>query len=573
MLFGADRIRASMTFKCCAIIPSFNHSEVVGELARLLRDAALPAFIIDDGSDEPSRAVLAALHAPEQGVIVHRLDTNRGKGGAVMKGFELARAAGFTHALQIDADGQHDLAVLPEFIALGEAHPDALIAGAPIYDETMPLGRRLGRWITHFWVGIETVSMHPVDTMCGLRLYPLERVANLLTTHRLGRRMDFDIEIFVRLIWDGVPIFLVPVRVVYPSGNISNFDLIRDNWCITTTHTRLILAMPLRLTQILRNRRRPVDASRHWSSLVERGAYWGLSILALFYRLTGRYGCMVAVFPIALYFHLTGSEQRSASRDFLRRAYRAKGIDYDPGWVATFRHSLGFARKTVDTFAAWVGGIDPNAVVAIDKRTLDRVAASGQGILLIVSHLGNIEISRALLDDAQRSRIKLLVHTMHAQNFARVLNRFRPDAMVDTIQVTDLNPGTMIALKEAIEHGDWVAIAGDRTPVRGDERVSMAPFLGYDAPFPQGPYVLAHLLECPVYLMFCMRQEGGYGLYFELFAQRITLPRKDKQAAITGWAARYAKRLESFCLIDPFQWYNFFDYWQSPPSDEKAAAL
>jgi predicted LPLAT superfamily acyltransferase len=397
-------------------------------------------------------------------------------------------------------------------------------------------------------------------------------VANLLALHQVAHRMDFDIDIFVRLIWEGVPVFFVPVRVVYPSGNFSNFDLIRDNWRITKMHTRLVLAMPLRFSQILRNRHRSADTPRHWASMMERGAYWGLSILALLYRLTGRYGCMVAVFPIALYFNLTDSEQRKASREFLRRAYRTKGIDYDPGWVATFRHSFGFARKTVDTFAAWLGGIDPKAVVAIDKATLDRVAASGRGILLIVSHLGNIEISRALLDKAQRSRIKLLVHTMHAQNFARVMNRFRPDAVVDTIQVTDMNPGTMIALKEAIEHGDWVAIAGDRTPVRGDERVSIVPFLGQDAPFPQGPYVLAHLLECPVYLMFCMRQEGGYGLYFEMFAERITLPRRDKQAAISEWAARYAKRLESFCLIDPFQWYNFFDYWQSPPSDEKAAA-
>ncbi len=560
-----------MTLECCAIIPSFNHSEMVGELVRLLREAGLPIFIIDDGSDEPSRRALVALHAPEAGVIVHRLGVNRGKGGAVMKGFELARAAGFTHALQIDADGQHDLARLPEFIGLSEAHPDALIAGAPIYDETMPRGRRLGRWITHFWVGIETLSMRPADTMCGLRLYPLERVASLLASHRLGRRMDFDIEMFVRLIWDGVPIFFVPVRVVYPVGNVSNFALIRDNLRITMMHTHLVLAMPLRLTQILRNRHRPADAPRHWSSLAERGVYWGLSILALFYRLTGRYGCMVAVFPIALYFHLTGSEQRRASREFLRRAYRAKGIDYDPGWIATFRHLFGFARKTVDTFAAWVGGIDPKAVVAIDQRTLDRVAVSGQGILLVVSHLGNIDISRALLDDAQRSQIKLLVHTVHAQNFARVLGRFRPDAMVETIQVTDMNPGTMIALKEAIEHGNWVAIAGDRTPVGSDERISVAPFLGRDAPFPQGPYVLAHLLECPVYLMFCIRKKGGYGLYFEMFAERITLPRRDKQTAITEWAARYAKRLESFCLIDPFQWYNLYDYWQSPLADEKAA--
>jgi predicted LPLAT superfamily acyltransferase len=561
-----------MTFKCCAIAPSYNHGEMVGELVQRLREINLPVFVIDDGSDEPTRTTLSALHAPENEVFVYRLDTNRGKGAAVMKGFDLARAAGFTHALQIDADGQHDLSNLAEFIVLGEAHPDALIAGAPIYDATLPRGRRIGRSITHFWVGIETLTNRPVDSMCGLRLYPLERVTKIRTNHRLGRRMDFDIEIFVRLIWEGVPLFFVPVRVVYPRGNISNFDLIRDNWAIAVMHTRLVLAMPLRLPAILRKRRRPIDAPNHWASVAERGAYWGLTILALFYRVVGRYGCMVAVLPIALYFNLTNPEQRRASREFLRRAYRAKGIDYNPGWLATFKHSFGFARKMVDTFAAWLGGIDPTTIVAADKRAPDSVAESGQGVLLVVSHFGNIEISRALLDDAQRARIKILVHTVHAENFARILRQFRPAAMANTIEVTEMNPGTMFVLKEAIERGDWVAIAGDRTPVRGDERISIAPFLGHDAPFPQGPYVLAHLLECPVYLMFCIRQDGVYRLYFEMFAERIKLPRRDKQAAIGDWAARYAKRLESFCLIDPFQWYNFYDFWQTPHSAEKAPA-
>ncbi len=558
-----------MTFNCCAIIPSYNHSELVGVLVRHLRDLELPVFIIDDGSNEPTRAALAALHAPECEVTVDRLDTNRGKGAAVMRGFDLARAAGFTHALQVDADGQHDLSKLAELIALGAAHPDALIAGAPVHDTSMPRGRRIARSITHFWVGIETLTLHPVDTMCGLRLYPLEGVRKLQACHRLGHRMDFDIEIFVRLIQGGVPVFLVPVRVVYRPGNVSNFHLIRDNWLITVTHTKLVLGLPLRAPAMLRRSRPPDDASSHWASLAERGAYWGLGFLALVYRVIGRNGCIVAVLPIALYFHLTGAEQRRASREFLRRAYRAKGIDYEPGWLATFKHSFGFARKTVDTFAAWLGGMKSNEVVAIDKSTLDSAAASRQGILLIVSHLGNIDISRALLDDAQRSRLKILVHTIHAENFSRILRQFRPEAMADTIQVTDLNPGTMIALKDAIERGDWVAIAGDRTPVRGDERISMAPFLGRDAPFPQGPYVLAHLLECPVYLMFCIRQEGRYSLYFEMFAERISLPRRDKQAALSSWTARYAQRLESFCLIDPYQWYNFFDFWQSPAASEK----
>jgi predicted LPLAT superfamily acyltransferase len=105
--------------------------------------------------------------------------------------------------------------------------------------------------------------------------------------------------------------------------------------------------------------------------------------------------------------------------------------------------------------------------------------------------------------------------------------------------------------------------------VTAEERVSRVPFLGHDAPFPQGPYVLAHLLECPVYLMFCLRHRRSYSLYFEKFADRIILPRRDKSLAIAQWAASYARRLESFCLIDPLQWYNFFDFWSAAPPTAK----
>jgi predicted LPLAT superfamily acyltransferase len=558
-----------MSFQCCAIIPSHNHSAVIAEIVSALRANGLFVFIIDDGSDDAHQAALAALHAPDGGVAVHRFAVNRGKGAAVIKGVELATSAGFTHALQIDADGQHDLAQVPALIALGKNHPDALIAGAPLYDQTMPRSRRIGRWITHFWVGIETLSLHPADTMCGFRLYPLDRLNALLGSRRLGQRMDFDPEIMVRLIWDGVSIFFVPVRVAYPDGNVSSFALLGDNWRITKMHTRLVCAIPWHLPQMFRNRRRITPNSNHWAALGERGAYLGLRILALFYRLTGRYGCIAAVFPISAYFYLTNHEQRRSSQLFLRRAYQAQGIDREPGWLDTFRHSFGFARKTVDTFAAWMGSLDPAIVETADRQTLDSVIASGQGILLIVSHLGNIEISRALMKDDERSRIKLLVHTLHAQNFARILQQFRPAAIADTIQVTEINPGTMIALKEAIEAGGWVAIAGDRTPVTADERVSRVPFLGYDAPFPQGPYLLAHLLECPVYLMFCLRRDRGYSLYFEKFADRIKLPPRAKSEAITQWAASYARRLESFCLIDPLQWYNFFDFWNAAPAATK----
>jgi len=132
----------------------------------------------------------------------------------------------------------------------------------------------------------------------------------------MGERMDFDPELMVRLIWEGVPVYFVPVRVAYPDGNISSFALLADNWRITRMHTRLVFAMLSRLRGILRNHRRHSGSPDHWAALGERAAYLGLRILALLYRLTGRYACIAAVFPVAAYFNLTSREQRRSSRMF-----------------------------------------------------------------------------------------------------------------------------------------------------------------------------------------------------------------------------------------------------------------
>ena len=549
-----------MSFRPCAVIPSRNHAAVLGDIVQRLGAAGLAVFIVDDASDAPARDAIAGLHAPEHGVVVFRFAQNQGKGGAVVKGFELARAAGFSHAAQIDADGQHDLAALEPLLALGEAHQDALILGAPVYDRTVPLGRRLGRWLTHLCVAAEILSPRIIDTMCGFRLYPLAPVLALLAAEPVGRRMDFDTEIVVRLIWRGVRVQCVGVRVTYPAGNTSNFAMLRDNWLMTRMHVRLLLGMLVRLPRRLRAAA-PADMPRHWSGIGERGAYWGLRLLVAIYRVAGRSGCMAALLPIALYFHLTGPEQRRASRIFLRRAYVASGKGREPGWLDGLRHSLGFAGKVVDAFAAWVGGIDHAAVEVMDKAEIRRVTTSGRGIVLIVSHLGNAELSRATLDPGTRDRITLLVHTRHAENYARLLRRFRPEAAFNALQVTEVTPATILTLKETVDRGGWVAIAGDRTPVEGGERTSRARFLDHDAAFPQGPYIIAHLLGCPVYLMFCLREDGRYRVYFERFAERIELPRRDKEAALAVHAQRYARRLEAYCLRDPLQWYNFFDFW------------
>jgi glycosyltransferase involved in cell wall biosynthesis len=238
--------------RLCAVVPTHNHWRALGEVLGPLRQAGLKVFVVDDGSAEPARAAIAALAATD--VVVARHDRNQGKGEAVLTGLALAGEAGFTHALQVDADGQHDLSVLPRLLAAWRLHPQALVCGSPVYDASAPAARRIGRQITRFWVVLETLCLRMPDTMCGLRIYPLAAVRGLRARARLGRRMDFDTDILVRLVWARVPIVTVPVAVRYRADNFSNFAMLADNLRISRMHARLMLGLPLRAPLLLRHR-------------------------------------------------------------------------------------------------------------------------------------------------------------------------------------------------------------------------------------------------------------------------------------------------------------------------------
>jgi glycosyltransferase involved in cell wall biosynthesis len=215
-----------------------------------VRAHGLPCIVVDDGSRADCAALLDEA-ARDDGVHLVRLPRNTGKGGAVMTGFQAALQQGYTHALQIDADGQHDTADIPDFMALGRQHPQAVICGTPLYDASVPKGRLYGRYVTHVWVWIHTLSFTIRDSMCGFRLYPLEAVGQLLRRVCIGQRMDFDTEILVRLYWRGVPVVNRPTRVTYPKDGLSHFQVWRDNLRISRMHARLFFGMLLRLPLLL----------------------------------------------------------------------------------------------------------------------------------------------------------------------------------------------------------------------------------------------------------------------------------------------------------------------------------
>ena len=240
--------------RSCAVVPVYDHENAVPAVVTGLIAAGLPCLLVDDASGAACAAVLERLAGTVPGVSLYRRAVNGGKGAAVAQGLRAALAAGYSHALQVDADGQHALADIPKFLKAAAASPAAVICGRPAFDETMPRGRYYLRYLTHAFVWLNTLSLDIRDSMCGFRVYPLPVTVAMLDAERPGSRMDFDIEVLVRLHWRGVPMVWIPTRVSYPADGVSHFRMLRDNALITRVHARLFFGMLVRLPRLLARR-------------------------------------------------------------------------------------------------------------------------------------------------------------------------------------------------------------------------------------------------------------------------------------------------------------------------------
>ncbi len=235
----------------CAVIPVYEHGGAVGRVVSAIRAQGLDCLLVDDGSGADCAGALDALAASDPAVQVLRLPSNQGKGAAVQAGLLAADGGGYGHALQIDADGQHALTDIPRFLAECRSHPEAVICGRPVFGHGTPRSRLYWRHLTRFWVWVNTLSFDIPDAMCGFRIYPLRPVTALLRQARLGRRMDFDIEILVRLHWSGLPMRWLDTLISYPPGGASHFRLWLDNVLITRVHTLLFFGMLRRAPRLL----------------------------------------------------------------------------------------------------------------------------------------------------------------------------------------------------------------------------------------------------------------------------------------------------------------------------------
>jgi len=248
---------SEQSFRPCAVIPTFDNPATVRAVVERVRAHLADIVVVDDGSGPAGRAACDAI-ASAGLAHVERRAQNGGKGAAVKTGFAAAQRLGATHVLQVDADGQHDLADIPRFLAEARAHPDALILGRPVFDATQPRSRAFARQLSIFWVNVETGSRAIADPQCGFRVYPL---AAALAAGARGDHMEFDLELPVRMVWAGIAVRNLPTRVRYLSadeGGVSHFRVVRDTARISWLHIRLsLLAAARGLAQRLGARRFP----------------------------------------------------------------------------------------------------------------------------------------------------------------------------------------------------------------------------------------------------------------------------------------------------------------------------
>ncbi|WP_305405167.1 glycosyltransferase family 2 protein [Photobacterium leiognathi] len=551
-------------FNPCFLIPCYNHGATVPAVIDALTSYGFPIIIVDDGSELATRKILSE-QAKRPNITIVTLPKNQGKGGAVIAGIKQADRLGFSHALQIDADGQHDLAALPKLLEASQAHPEALISGQPIYDDSVPKSRLYGRYATHIWVWIETLSFNIKDSMCGFRSYPIRSIINVINHNKLGLRMDFDTEIMVRFYWDNGDIRFIDTKVFYPENGISHFDALWDNVKISWMHTKLFFGMLPRIPKLIK--RKSTD-QQHWSSHAERGTILGIKTLLAVYSLLGRKAFNVLLKAVMGYYYLTGKKARKASEDYLEQleSYASDNQLALPAKLNSYDHLLSFGHTMLDKLVAWKGDYSENNLTIHGDEHFNELAKRQQGIVVLGSHLGNLELCRALSSRHPDIKINALVFTEHAERFNAVLKAINPDSDLNLIQVNELGADTAIMLQQKVEQGEWVVIVGDRTSVTKEQRVVWADFLGKPAPFPQGPFILASVLKVPVYTLFGLRDDSQatphFDVYFEPFSEQLILPRKTRETALQETVQQYASRLESYTIKAPLQWYNFFNFWQ-----------
>ncbi|MBT9556279.1 MAG: acyltransferase [Myxococcales bacterium] len=304
----------------------------------------------------------------------------------------------------------------------------------------------------------------------------------------------------------------------------------------------------------------------HWANLGETTFVAGIRVLFWIWRWFGRLPFRLVLVPVVVVHWATNRVARHASADYLRR-WRLLGVGPGGGSVAVVKHFLSFGETILDKLVSFSGHYPYGLMEFQNVEMMIERIQSGRGGIIVTSHVGCLELCQVASGRRSGFRMTVLTHTRHAERFNRLLSRVANGASegIRLLQVTELGPSIAETLKSRVDAGEFIAIAGDRVPVGPSTRTLEIPFLGEPAVFPQGPYLLALLMRCPVFMMTCMRQRSGrHRVSFDLIADLSAVPRDRRGTAISAAASRFVSLLEDKLRETPLEWFNFFPFWRRP---------
>jgi predicted LPLAT superfamily acyltransferase len=312
----------------------------------------------------------------------------------------------------------------------------------------------------------------------------------------------------------------------------------------------------------------------HWSEYKEEAAgYWHLKLILILFRLLPVIVLRIIAFPVSLCYFLFSKRARRESRRFLEKA--AAVAELSPKKLHSLKHISAFSLSLIEKVESWGGRVPFKRVCFQDDDigTLVSGLENGKGALLITSHIGNIEFLRALAGFSRTGvsrpvEVNIIVDFAVTNQFSRMLRKLNPGSQVRALSVDDIGPDTVILLQERLASGELAAIAGDRTSAYTRNRYLSIPFLGEEAPFPYGPFLLAAILGVPVYFAFALRQRDislfpKYNMHIHRCDISFDCQRREREGRIKELAVLFAAKLEYYCKQHPYQWYNFYNFWEA----------